>query len=477
MEDEEIETFLYHLSLILLNSISSICNFLIIIIFLRFRNRFFPKQRSTRRLRSTRNHNRCLLSMVFADLLVGFFGTLTGILLRFAHQSLVYKLFGLIPLYGCMFTSVFSLILLTTDRLVAIKYPFSYKSFMENSRITASVALCWIIPLLTTAINIIFYVTNGMRVELTIRNTMLTVVSLTGFIVLAILNSMLIHKVRQQSKRSVRLRNASCRTRTAYEGAHFNGKIETSAEEESNQAKCKPDMSTSYGSVLPSYEIRRFSSLEILTTSNEVLQRHRHTVAFCTSSGSLNLLTEQKVKRHTFSESFNKFQTSEVTRNFVDIFSLFHDRQTESTHTLQEPLSEEDLSPVTLGLTKEAEKSINMYSGSSTRACAATNVQRLDFQATGQPEVKSERLRGIPERKITTMCICIIVTFLICWLPLVGYRFSYVAGRTTQVPWFRRLTQCLALTNSLFNPFIYFMVRKDFRELLKNLFRTERKQY
>ena len=41
--------------------------------------------------------------------------------------------------------------------------------------------------------------------------------------------------------------------------------------------------------------------------------------------------------------------------NYLDIFSLFHENQTESTKTFKESISEEDLSPITLGLTNEVE--------------------------------------------------------------------------------------------------------------------------
>ena len=94
---------------------------------------------------------------------------------------------------------------------------------------------------------------------------------------------------------------------------------------------------------------------------------------------------------------------------------------------------------------------------------------QTSFNSSGGTDRPKLSNRSVPDNKMTTVCICIIVVFVICWLPLVGYRFSYVVGRTTKIVWYRRLTQCLAIANSLFNPFIYFLVRNDFRELLKRL--------
>ena len=359
MEDQELQKLCYHLSLIILSSVSFTLNLLIVAIFIGFRKDFFPKN-FIPSLRAARNHNKCLLSLAFADLLVGFFGEITGILLKFVQNRLIYKLCGLIPLYGSMFASVFSLILITIDRLVAVKYPFSYQSFMANSGITTSIALCWIIPLLTIVSQIILYVTVGLRLELKIRNTILTVVSVTGFIVLTISNFILIQKVKQQRQMSNKLLGVS----------------------------------------------------------------------------------QQLIKTNKTKPSSHEAESGKVKGMGLRA-------------VLTDPMYEENHPP----LTPDA----------AYRAKPCFSITFESSRDTDKQGMRSQLIKKIPDSKITTTCICITVTFLICWLPLVGYRFSYVVGRTTQVPWFRRLTQCLALTNSLFNPFIYFMVRKEFRELFKKL--------
>ena len=74
------------------------------------------------------------------------------------------------------------------------------------------------------------------------------------------------------------------------------------------------------------------------------------------------------------------------------------------------------------------------------------------------------------EKLVTILCICIVITFVIFWSPLIGYRFSYVLGRLKSIVWYRRTSFLFALANSLINPFMYFLIRKDFRGLFKQLF-------
>ena len=96
--------------------------------------------------------------------------------------------------------------------------------------------------------------------------------------------------------------------------------------------------------------------------------------------------------------------------------------------------------------------------------------QKKSFSAILNKNLKLKlEFRNIRDRKISVMCIWIVVIFLLCWFSNIYYRFSYVVGRKRRLPWFRRLGQCLALFNSLMNPVLYFLMRSDFRQMLKEL--------
>ena len=81
---------------------------------------------------------------------------------------------------------------------------------------------------------------------------------------------------------------------------------------------------------------------------------------------------------------------------------------------------------------------------------------------------KRDRHFNYREKKMTIICVCNVIAFLITWLPLVGYGFSEMIGRTIPDVWFVRLGFSLALINSILNPCIYFLVRRDFRSLFQD---------
>ena len=96
------------------------------------------------------------------------------------------------------------------------------------------------------------------------------------------------------------------------------------------------------------------------------------------------------------------------------------------------------------------------------------NIISINQKAAANKEEAKKSLRR-RDIKASWLCIWISVAFVICWAPLTGYRLSYVMGRTTAYPWLRRLSLCLASANSLANPIIYFMRRKDFQRYLKRM--------
>ena len=260
--------------------------------------------------------------MAIGDLLVGMTGIMTGVLLKTHQAKVVYKLFGILPLFGSMFVSIFSLGLMTLDRLIAVKYSLQYHKKMTTRRIMMLIALTWLIPILLTLSEGVILLHTDSYTELKVRSVILGIFFTFGSVSLFISNGILYHYIRRQQ---TKIRKTS----------------------------------------IP----RGFLSDE--------------TQPF----------TESHKKKSQFSFSRSALQHKQKTR-------------------------------------------------------------------------KSPSQRDI---KASTLCIWITVAFVACWTPLTGYRVSYVLGRTRKFPWFRRLCLCLASANSLVNPIIYFMRRKDFQTHLKRM--------
>ena len=69
---------------------------------------------------------------------------------------------------------------------------------------------------------------------------------------------------------------------------------------------------------------------------------------------------------------------------------------------------------------------------------------------------------------LNSMCIWVVNVFIICCFPLAVYRISYLLGRPP-VLWLGRLSMCLATCNSVLNPCVYLIKRKEFRRNVKCL--------
>ena len=466
MDDKELQRLIYHLSLIFINLASFLFNLLIVVIFVHYRERFFQKQKLSRRLRAT-NHNKFLLSMVVADALVGLFGTLTGILLKFSSdKKLIFKLCGLIPVYGSMFVSILSLVLLTIDRVIAIRYPFKYDSLMTNFRVTCSIALSWIIPFLGTVSLVIIYVTKGLNIELKVRNTFITFYSLTGFTVLVLANLVLIKKVKEQRARAITLKDTSHQLK-ADAIANAIGIEKRRASDpgilrDSNRNEMIDSVySTCFG------EETSIASEAVEGASENKCPRPM-TMAYlkrCDTSKSITMKIKQ-FRRQTL--SFPVLEQEASSRlNCLSSLSKIRSESTEILTTYaSQALPHKTRRPSISGDSTDDDLD-SEYSLSTT----TTQSQSTHAVTKRKTNLRKKFARKLRDRKITIMCICIVVAFFICWLPLVGYRLSYVAGRTKMVQWFGRLTQTLAMSNSLLNPFIYFLLRKDFRHLFKKLIR------
>ena len=255
--------------------------------------------------------------MAIGDLLVGTTGTVTGVLLKTNQTKVVYKLLGILPLFGSMFVSIFSLGIMTLDRLIAVKYSLHYHRKMTTRRTMVLIAVSWLIPALLTVIEGVILLQEDSYTELKVRSVILGVFFTFGSLSLSVSNGILYHYIYQQQSR-------------------------------------------------------------IRTTSFP-------------------------------------FQTIPPKES--------HDNQ--------------------------------------------SNNNSSHLPARNKQKYKNSPSQG--DIKTSTLCIWITVAFIACWSPLTGYRLSYVLGRTRAFPWLRRLCLCLASANSLVNPIIYFMRRKDFQKCIRRI--------
>ena len=311
--------------------LSFLVNMLVSAIFFRFRKKFWLRE--SRLL--AENHNKLLLSLTLADLFVSFSGILSGVLLLTKQDILIYKIFGTIPLFGSMFISIFSLTLLTMDRLLAVKRPLQYDSLMNHKTMLTLVFSCWIIPIfITIGQCLLILISNrNYNLELDVRASLLGLFFVTGFLVLVVSNGILFFSLR---------------------------------------------------------------------------------------------------KRHTYSLR----RTFEPTNTFGNVNKI-HPAPGETVNVVP---AEQVSSARTATTTTDTESQK-----------VASNMTKLDY-------------------RICLLCISIVLTFLFCWLPLTTYRLSSLLGRTESIVWFRRLSMILAIANSLIDPFLYFLIRRDFRYFLRRMF-------
>ena len=456
--------------------------------------------------------------MVIADLLVGLVGVWTGVMLKTDQDRDVYKLAGLIPLFGTMNVSIFSLVFLTFDRLLAIKYPFRYDSLMTHSRVVKLIAVSWIIPVIATIIQSIIYVMTDGNFELKVRNATLTAIFLTGFVVLSVSNIMLLLQVRQQRRRFATMKvtplklefSRKDQTHSVGEEARFRVASDpgtrgcvTTTNQPCVTSPLKTDLNKRFAFDNGAYD-RAMSCKGSKTFNNPFAFDNRafEQVTPNTCSKTLSNVASLDIseandttnsggkRRYTVSLPFNKAYEFRKVNGEADTKSKDDIRPLEldlNSNNSTEDMSDDkfprnDSTSSILTNSSEDEESKTQKSELSNQSNVPITVRPMNNKKVLPALAKSylklkSKSQNIKDRKISVMCIWIVLLFLLCWLPLICYRFSFVVGRTQTVPWFRRLSQCFALSNSLLNPFLYFLMRTDFRQMLKQLmgFKTNKK--
>lgn len=184
----------FYWSLLILDVFTFVFNLTTSIMFIKFRRRLLVS-----------THNRILFSLSLADTLVGIFGFSLGALLYFKQPSSIYKLAGNIPMFSSLFGSVLALVLLTIDRLVAVKKPFMYSSRSYRRLITRLIIVTWIVPALVTINQALIFIYLSSKKELIARSVLFAVFFILAAAVLIVFNLFLIVSLnRHFSKTRVR---------------------------------------------------------------------------------------------------------------------------------------------------------------------------------------------------------------------------------------------------------------------------------
>ena len=154
----------------------------------------------------TISKNLLLFSMSFADFCVGVTGSTTGLIFLFAKKGSItetlYKIGGMIPLFGSFFVSVLSLAIMTADRLVSVKFPLRYRLMVTRKRIKLGIFMCWLITLVFMTIQILLFFCLSYETELKVRCLHVVIFFVVGSTVLSISNTTLYRTVQRRTAKS-----------------------------------------------------------------------------------------------------------------------------------------------------------------------------------------------------------------------------------------------------------------------------------
>ena len=371
----------YSISLITVNTLGMIVNFIVVVMFFYFRHRLLKKTK-----------NLLLFSMLIADLLVGMTGIIGGVLFHLyaTGRSTVtmYKICGLLPLFGSFFISMLSLGIMTADRLISVKLPVKYSIKMNKRRTTMLIFSAWATVTVIIVILGVLFFTVSPKTELATRGYLLGTLFVVSSIILAVSNAHLFRKLRsiaaKRDQQNGFQSTAMDSLNTVTDQAQF--------QQESGRKQSKPKR---VKNILKKYEVPNMDKVN----GNET----------CT----------------------NIVQSKDVTMSKND------DTKEECTNRPTEKYN--------------------------------TNVEM------GQ---KCTEKRYV-DKGNSMICIWMTLLFIVCWFPASVYYTVWAI--TESAPVSRSLLAfclCLASSNSLVNPLIYFAKRKDFREyLLKLLSMGKKKTY
>ena len=453
------------------------------------------------------NDYRLLCSMIVADMLVGIFGILYGVLLYNDEEVLIYKIFAVIPMFSTMFASIASIAGMTVNRLIAVHMPLKYHSIMTSKRLSILFLVIWLIPFVVYAIQLSIYMTNASRLELRVRSVQTVGFFFLGSIALAIPNCFMYTAIRRQ----LRLIKAQTMLRINLQQVPDN-EVEDcdSRSQQRNNGEVNDDEMTRNARAIDNAGFQNMGndtySGELET--NETENKHR-----------LVRINGRKMDTLSFHRDEHEVSSAFHCRGIVNISKESMPCPTKSTWLVTKGrlgLSDSKANGV-INSMNIPERSKNCLAGNAG-CCDVTNqtlavicqdegqeIPRADESRTdesrtneGPPDTRNGKVNWIPQARLSNnkrvqlaknatkavgrfqigrkkrakarreslnmahMCILVVLAFIICWLPLSIYRLRYVIGMAPIV-WFRRFALFLAASNSIVNPFIYLLKQKTLR--------------
>lgn len=143
------------------------------------------------------NDNKFLCSMTVADMFVGLFGMLYGVLLK-NNVIMVYKIAAIIPLFSTMFASIASITGITVNRFIAVNMPLQYHSIVTSKRLFVSFVVIWVIPIFVYACQVSIFMACTPSIELQVRSIMTVAFFAVGSLALSVPNCFMYVAVRRQ---------------------------------------------------------------------------------------------------------------------------------------------------------------------------------------------------------------------------------------------------------------------------------------
>ena len=144
-------------------------------------------------------NNMFLLSMTSADLCVGITGLIQWILyLTLAKLTMVWKLCGVLPTFGSFFISIFSLAMMTCDRLISVKYALRYPAIMTERRAKLCITATWLIVFAYLVVQSVVFAYVSPWVELKARSFAVGALFSISSLVLSVSNTILYQLVRKK---------------------------------------------------------------------------------------------------------------------------------------------------------------------------------------------------------------------------------------------------------------------------------------